>query len=104
MEGFGQFVGRLDGVAFVAVVGLVDDDQLGQLQDAPLDALQGVAGAGHGEDDKAVDHVGDGNLGLTDADRFDDDDIKTGGLHHDHGLARRRGTPPSVPDVGDGRM
>ena len=64
-------------------VGLVDHHEIGELDDAALDALQLVAGAGREQQQKAVDHVGDRALALADAD----------GLDHHHVEAR----PPRRP-------
>ena len=99
-----QFTGRGAGVALVRAVRLVDGDHVGQLQDALLDALELVAGAGQGEQQEGVDHARDGGLGLADADR----------LHQHHVVARRPPSPRSTrgspwrprracPRVGEGR-
>ena len=50
------------------------------LDDALLDALQIVAAAGQQQHEEEVDHVGDRDLGLADADRLDDDDVEAGRL------------------------
>ncbi len=55
----------------VVAVGLVDRDQIGELEDAALDALQLVAGAGEHEEQEEVDHLGDRGLRLADADGLD---------------------------------
>ena len=69
-------------------VGLVDRDGVGELEDALLDALQLVAGAGQREHEEEVDHVGDGGLALADADGLDEHDVEAGGLAEEHRLAR----------------
>ena len=87
-------------------VGLVDRDHVGDLEDALLDALQLVAGARQGQEQEGVDHAGDRDLGLADADGLDQHHVVAGGLEHDHrlgggagdaaeGAGGRRG-----PDVG----
>ena len=71
----------------IAIV-LVDDDEIGQLDDAFLDALQIVAAAGRDQQHEQIDHVRDRGLGLADPDRLDDDDVEAGGLGDQHGVAR----------------
>ena len=101
----GQLTGRSPGLLLAIAVRLVDGDHVGDLEDALLDALELVAGAGEGEEEEGVDHAGDRHLGLTDPDRLD----------QDHVVRRRprgppspgvvaRATPPRVPADGDGRM
>ena len=85
-------------------VGLVHHDDVGEFEHALLDALQLIAGARQGQEHEGVDHVGNGHLGLPDADRLDQDHVEPGGLEQHDGLAGGLATPPSVPDVGDGRM
>ena len=72
-------------------VGLVDDDEVGQLHHALLDRLQVVAGVGQLQQHEHVGHAGDGRLALADADRLDDHDVEAGGLAHQHRLARLLG-------------
>ena len=92
----------------VVAVGLVDGDEVGELEDAAFDPLELVAGAGELEDEEEVDHVGHGDLGLTDPDGLDENHVEAGGLADDDRLAglarhaaeraaRRRG-----PDEGVG--
>ena len=71
-------------------VGLVDDDQVGELHHALLDRLQVVAGIGQLQEQEHVGHAGDRGLALADADRLDDDDVVAGRLDDAHRLARRR--------------
>ena len=90
----GGVVGRRGGgPGTVVTVGLVDRHQVGELEDALLDALQLVAGARQHEHQEEVDHVGDDRLGLPDADGLDQHHVEAGGLDHDHGLPRRAGDP-----------
>ena len=63
-------------------VALVDDQDVGDLQDAGLDRLHFVAESGRADDDVRVGDATDVNLGLPDADRLDDDDIEAGGVEH----------------------
>ena len=53
----GQLAGGGAGVALVRAVGLVHRDDVGELEDALLDALQLVAGAGDGQQEERVDHA-----------------------------------------------
>ncbi len=46
----------------IVAVSLVDRDQIRDLQDALLDALQVVAGSRQHQHDEEVDHVGHGGL------------------------------------------
>ena len=68
-------------------VGLVHRDHVGELEDAALDALELVAGAGQGEEQEGVDHAGHRRLGLADADRLDQHHVVRRGLEHEHRLA-----------------
>ncbi len=72
-------------------VGLVDRDDVDDLEDALLDALQLIAGAGEGEEGERVDHAGDRDLGLADADGLDQHDVEAGSLEDRHRLAGRAG-------------
>jgi len=49
--------------------------------------LQVVAAARQQQHQKEIDHIGDRDLRLADADRLDDDDVEPGGLGQYHGLA-----------------
>jgi hypothetical protein len=71
-------------------VGLVDDDQVGELHHALLDRLQVVAGVGQLQEQEHVGHAGNRGLALADADGLDDDDVVAGRLDDAHRLARRR--------------
>ncbi len=100
-QGPGELAGGAPRLLLAVAVGLVDRDHVGDLQDALLDPLELVAGAGEGEEQERVDHPGDGDLGLPDADRLDQHHVVPGGLEHQHRLgggpgdaaqgARRRG-------------
>jgi hypothetical protein len=69
-------------------VGLVDDDQIGELHHAFLDRLQVVTGVGQLQQHEHVGHAGHRALALADADRLDDHDVEAGRLEHTHRLAR----------------
>src|ERR1019366_284575 len=63
------------------VIGLVDDEDIGDLHDAGFDSLDIVAHAGDEHDDGDLGDGGDLDLVLADADGFDDDVIPAGGVH-----------------------
>ena len=92
-ERAGQLAGRGPGLLLPVAVGLVDRDDVGDLEDALLDALELVAGAGQGEEEEGVDHAGDGDLGLTHADRLDQHHVVPRGLEDRHRLHGRAGDP-----------
>ena len=93
----GELPGGDPRIAGVLAVGLVDRDDVGHLEDAALDALQLVAAPGQGQEQEGVDHLGDGDLGLTDADGLDEHDVEARGLEHEHPLA---GRPRDATEVG----
>ena len=68
-------------------VGLVDDEDVGDLHDAGLERLHLVAGAGHQRDDRDVGGADDVHFVLADADRLDDDDVLAGGVEDERGVA-----------------
>src|SRR5450759_1295409 len=63
------------------VIGLVDDEDIGDLHDAGFDGLDIVAHAGDEDDDGDLGEGGDLDFVLADADGFDDDVIPAGGVH-----------------------
>ena len=71
-------------------VGLVDDDQVGELHHALLDRLQVVAGVGQLQQHEHVGHRGHRGFALADADGLDDDDAVARGLDDADRVARRR--------------
>ena len=82
VSGAGEF-GALDVVA----VGFVDCQQVGDLDDALLHALELVSGTGDHDEQEKIDHGSNGDFVLSHADGFHEDDIITGGLAEQHGLA-----------------
>ena len=84
-------------------VGLVDDDQVGQLHHALLDRLQVVAGVGQLQQHEHVGHAGDRGLALADADGLDDRRRRSR-RPRTTSIASRvfSATPPSVPPPGSG--
>ncbi len=91
----GELPGRgarlLRPVRMAAVVRLVHRDDVGELEDALLDALELVAGAGQGEEEEGVDHPGHGRLRLADADGLDEHDVVARVLEDEHRLGGRAG-------------
>jgi len=75
------------GAGAVVPFSLVDDDGIGDLHDATLDPLQLVTGTRQLQQQEHVDHRGDGDFRLADANRLDDDDIVAGRLTDQHGFA-----------------
>ena len=61
-------------------VGLVHDDEVGELHDSSFDALELVAGARRDQHEEEVDHGRDGHLRLSDADRLDQHDVEARGF------------------------
>ena len=102
----GQLAGGRPGLLLAVAVGLVDRDHVGDLEDALLDALELVAGAGQGEEEEGVDHAGHGDLGLADADGLDQHHVVRRRLEHRHRLHGRPGDAAEGaggrrrPDVG----
>jgi hypothetical protein len=68
------------------VVGLVDDDDVGDLHDPGLQRLNAVSPAGHQHEQDRVGVVDDVDLGLPDADRLQEDVVAAGGVHQQRGL------------------
>ena len=73
------------------VVGLVDDDHVGDLHHAGLQRLDRVAGAGHQRQHDRVGVVDDVDLRLADADGLDQDVVLAGRVHHQRHLQGRLG-------------
>ena len=71
----------------VAAVGLRDCDHVGEFHDAFLDALQLVAAARQHQEKEEIDHAGDRDLRLPDADRLDKHDVEAGCLAKKNGFA-----------------
>ena len=63
-------------------VGLVDDEHVGDLEDAGLGGLDAVAHPGGEEDHRRVGGAGDLHLRLTHADGLEDDDVTAGRVEH----------------------
>ena len=78
------------------LVALVDDDQVGDLEQAGLDRLDLVAHLGRLEHDRRVGSGRDLDLALAGPDRLDQDQVETGGVQHRRGRRGRRGQPSGV--------
>jgi hypothetical protein len=102
-------VGVLDGVphlehpaelglelAGTAVVRLVDDEHVGDLEDAGLRRLDAVTHPWGERDHGRVRRRGDLDLGLPDTHRLDDDVVEPRGIEHEHRLRRREGQSAEV--------
>ena len=83
---------------------LLTTNQVGEFDNAALDALQIVAAAGQQQQHEHVDHVGDRGLRLADADRLDDHDVEAGGLAQQQRLAGAPRDPAQGWPAGEGRM
>ena len=71
----------------IGAVGFVDNDEVSQLHDAALDALEFVASAGEHDEQKTIDHVVDGGFRLANADGFNEDVVVASRLAEEHGFA-----------------
>jgi hypothetical protein len=85
-NGPGQLARRRARIRLARTVGLVDGDDVGDLEDPALDALQLVAGTRQRQEQERVDHLGDGDLGLPDAHRLDQHDVVAPRLDDHHRL------------------
>jgi hypothetical protein len=82
------------------VIGLVDDDHVGDLHDPRLQRLDRVARARLEHEDDGVGVIDDVDLGLADADGFDEHVVLAGGVHQQGGLQRRLREPAQSTAVG----
>ena len=85
-----------DGPVGALAVGLVDDEDVGDLHDAGLERLHFVARAGNERDDRHVGGADDVDLVLADADGLDDDDVLAGGVEHERDFAGRAREPAQM--------
>ena len=77
----------------VGPVGLGDDMDVRDLEDAGLDRLNVVAQAGGGDDDRRVRGARDVDFVLAHANRFDDDDLVPGRVEDVDRVERSAGEP-----------
>jgi hypothetical protein len=59
---------------------LIDNNEVDEFDDAALDTLQFVTATRSDQQEKDINHVCDGGLGLADSNGFHDDDIKSCGF------------------------
>ena len=81
-------------------VGLVDDVDVADLEDAGLGGLDAVAEAGRHQHDGGVGEPGDLDLALADADGLDDHHVAAGRVQHPQRLRRRPGQAAEVAPRG----
>ena len=86
----GDAPGRLGQIA----IALGDYDEIGQLDDPLFQTLDVVAGAGGEKKHEQIDHVGDRGFRLSHPDRLHEQNVVSGRLAGDHGLARAPGHAP----------
>ena len=84
------------GAVGALAVGLVDDEHVGDLEDAGLGRLDAVAHPGCEQHHGGVGRAGDLDLGLAHADRLEQHDVAARGVEHAQGLRRRPGQPAEV--------
>ena len=77
-------------------IALVDDDDVGDLEQAGLDRLDLVAHLGRFEDDGRVGRRGDLDLALAGPDRLDEDEVEADRVEDRAGRPGRRGQPAGV--------
>ena len=78
------------------LVALVDDDEVGHLEQAGLDRLDLVAHLGRLEHDRRVRRGRDLDLALAGADRLDEDEVEAGGVEDGCRGRRRRREPAGM--------
>ena len=91
MEGIAELGSCQTGTLHIVAVGFVDDNAVGHLHDATLDALQFVARSRQLDEQEEIDHGVDSSLALTDTDRFHKNLVKTGRLAEDDCFTRLAG-------------
>jgi len=87
----------LNGSVGPVAVGLVDDENVGDLEDAGFQRLDVVAGARWHEYGDGVGGADDVDFVLPRADGLDDDLVLAEGVHRLHGVRGGRRETPSVP-------
>ena len=98
------FGGGRFGAREIVAVGLVDGDHIGEFDDAFFEPLHFIAAAGQHHHQEKIGHVGDRNLRLADADRFDQYHVVARRLAQQHGFARLGGDASEGAGRGEGRM
>ena len=82
------------------VIGLVHDENVGDLHDARFEHLNRVAAAWLERDERRLRELRDRHLALPDAYRFDQHDVEAEGVHQQHGVGRRAGEAAEMPAAG----
>ena len=82
------------------VVLLVDHEDIGNLQNARFEHLDAVAAAGLQRNDRRLCEFGNFDLGLSDTDGFDDDDVLAECVHQQHRVRRGSGEAAQVAAAG----
>ena len=88
MKSIAEIGGSHLATVHIVAVALVDDDAVGDLHNATLDALQLVASASHLDEQEEVDHRVTGGLALPYSNGLDEDLVEAGSLAEDDGLTR----------------
>ncbi len=78
------------------VIGLVDDEDVGNLHDSGFEHLNRIAAPGLQCHDRGLCELGDCNFTLTDSDRFDQHQIETKGVHQQHRIGGSTGEPAEM--------
>jgi len=82
------------------VIGLVDDEDVGNLHDAGFEHLHRIAAARLESDERRLRQLRDLDLALPHPDRLDQHDVYTEGIHEQHSIGRRSGHAAQVPAAG----
>ncbi len=88
MEGVAEVGGCHLTAIYIITITLVDDNTVGDLHDATLDALKLITRTGYLDEQEEIDHRVTGGLTLSDTNRLYEDLIETGSLTEDDGLTR----------------
>ena len=90
------------GAVRALAIGLVDIEDVRDLEDARLDRLNVVAHARDHDHHHAMGQAGDVDLVLTHADRLDDHDLLAQGVHDPNTVGGSARQPAQVPPRGQG--
>ena len=82
------------------VVGFVHDEHVGDLHDAGFEHLNRVAAARLQRDERRLRELGDFDLALSDADRFDQHDVEAERVHQQHRVGGRAGKAAEMSAAG----
>ena len=87
LQCMGVFAGGAAGGGGKIAIGFGDDQEIGDLHDAALDALQFIPAAWHEQQKEHVHHIRHSGLGLADTHRFHQDDVEASRLAEQHRLS-----------------